>query len=100
MGPVPGARQPQRPALFFVALSASAVLFSAPLISGCSSKPVAKVNGQALSDKEFHELCETTTQMRPGAGTVGMQVLAQWVQSTTLEQEAKKLKVYPSDAEL
>jgi foldase protein PrsA len=60
---------------------------------------VAQVNGTSLSETEFHKLCETATQMQPQI-PVGHQVLARWIQNTILAQEAKRLKVYPSDKDL
>lgn len=95
MGVLPGTRARLKPALFFVAFAA--VL---PLASGCGDKPVASVNGQKLTDREFYQLCETATEINPQRGTVGMQVLAQWIRNSLLAQEAKKQNVYPSDAEL
>jgi len=68
--------------------------------SGCGEKPVATVNGESLSEKEFHKLTETASRIDPQRGTVGLQTLSQWINSTVMAQEAKRLKVYPSDKEL
>ncbi|MGV3719758.1 MAG: peptidyl-prolyl cis-trans isomerase [Actinomycetota bacterium] len=95
MGTLPGARRRGSAALLFVGLAATA-LFT----SGCGEKPVATVNGQSLSEKEFHQLTETATRIEPQRGTVGLQTLSQWINSSVMEQEAKKLKVYPSEKEL
>lgn len=84
----------RKAALLFVALG---VVGS--LTAGCGPKPVATVNGSSLSEAEFFKLCESATQMQPSM-PVGYQVLARWIQGTLLEQEAKRLKVYPSDKDL
>ncbi len=94
MGILSGARPRWRAALLFVGLAA--VISTA----GCGAKPVASVNGTSLTEKEFAKLCESARQVRPQAGTVGYQVLIQWIQSTVFAQEAKKLNVYPSQQEL
>ena len=79
-----------------IALSLGALV----CLAGCQVKPVATVNGTSLSEKDFGRLCETSAQIRPQAGTVGFQVLVQWIRSTMLAQEARKLGVYPSQKEL
>lgn len=94
MGILSGARARKYAALLSVGLGLT--LISA----GCSPKPVATVNGTALTDKEFARLCETARQIRPQMGTVGYQVLIQWIQNTVMEQEAKKQGVFPSQQDL
>lgn len=89
-----GARARWRSALFFVVPAAAGLL-----ISGCGSKPVAEVNGQALSEKEFQERCEAAINVSNQA-TVGIQVLTNWITAEIQAQEAKRLKVYPSEKEL
>jgi parvulin-like peptidyl-prolyl isomerase len=81
-------------ALLFLVVPAGTVL------SGCGAKPVAAVNGTKLSEKEFARLCETTTRVAPQQGTVGMQVLAQWIGNTIITQQAKERNLYPSEQEL
>src|SRR5207244_8186450 len=81
-------------ALFFAALAAGLSL------SGCGGKPVATVNGQALAEPEFLHLCETTSQVTPEGGTVGIQVLVNWIKTTVCAQEARRLGIYPNEAEL
>ncbi len=98
MGPLSGVRARKTPAPVFVALAAA--VLSASLLAGCGSKPVATVNGVSLSEQEFHKLTEGAINVTPQAGTVGMQVLSQWIGNTLLAQEAKRQNVYPSDAEL
>lgn len=95
MGNTPGARRRGSAALLFAGLAATA-LFTA----GCGEKPVAVVNGQALSEKDFHQLTETAARIDPQRGTVGLQTLSQWINNTVMAQEAKRLKVYPSEQEL
>ena len=97
MGLLPGARQRASAALLFAAFASTALM-----TAGCGgSKPIAQVNGQALSEKEFHQLCESTTRLDPQKGTtVGMQTLTQWIASTVMAQEAKKQGVYPSQKEV
>ena len=89
-----GARARWRPALFFVVPAMAGVL-----ISGCGSKPVAEVNGQALSERDFQKRCETAIGLSNQA-TVGIQVLTNWITVAIQEQEAKRLKLYPSEKEL
>lgn len=88
-----GARVRRPAALFFLALSLGVIT------AGCGSKPVAQVNGEALTEAEFYKLCENATQVQQGP-PVGRQVLARWIQNTIMAQEAKRLKVYPTDQEL
>lgn len=95
MGFVPGARSRGGNALFFGALAGVSLL-----LAGCGAKPVASVNGQALSETGFLHLCETSAQVNPEQGTVGLQVLLQWIQNTLRAQEARRLGVYPSAADL
>jgi parvulin-like peptidyl-prolyl isomerase len=90
-----GARARNKAALLFVGLSVSS-----GLVAGCGAKPVATVNGQNLTDTEFYKLCESATQVNPQAGSVGTQVLSQWIQNTLLAQEAKNKSVYPSEKDL
>lgn len=94
MGILSGARARKNAALLSVGLGIAIIS------AGCSAKPVATVNGTALTDKEFSRLCETARQVRPQMGTVGYQVLIQWIQNTVMEQEAKKQGVYPSQQDL
>lgn len=93
-GRIAGARVRRPAALFFIALGVGGAL-----MVGCGPKPVAQVNGEALSEAEFYKLCESATQMQPQI-PVGHQVLARWIQTTLLAQEAKRLKVYPADKDL
>ncbi len=94
-----GLSRARQAALFFVGPFAAALLAAA--VGGCSGpKPVASVNGQELTEKEFADLCETTTmQLQPGA-SVGSQVLAGWVSTALFAQLAKKTNVYPSEQDL
>lgn len=95
MGFSSGARASKTAALFFIALAAAA-----PLLSACSPKPVAVVNGKSLSEAEFAKLCEQLQYDPQRGGTVGLQALARWVEATLLADEAKQLNVYPSDKDL
>lgn len=83
-----------------VAVRAAGLCVALLVMTGCQPRPVAVVNGEALSEKQFALLCETANQIRPQAGTVGFQVLIQWIRNAVLAQEAKKLGVYPSEKEL
>ena len=51
----------RRTALFFIALG-----MGGAALTGCTPKPVATVNGDALTEKDFANLCETATQLQPG----------------------------------
>src|SRR5579883_1775963 len=85
-----------RAALFFVAFSAGACV-----VTGCNrAKPVASVNGQTLSEADFAKLCETAGQVNPQRGTVGLQILSQWINNTMLAQVAKQRNLYPSQADV
>src|SRR5204863_6648931 len=81
-------------ALFF------AVLAGGGSLSGCGEKPVATVNGQALSEPEFLHRCETTSQLSSQGGPVGAQVLVNWIKVAICSQEARRLGIYPTEAEL
>jgi parvulin-like peptidyl-prolyl isomerase len=94
MGCETGARALGKAALLFVGLGMAAAVFS-----GCGAKPIASVNGKALSEQEFHHLCETATE-NPQGTTVGMQVLAEWILNSLLADEAKRLNVYPTEKDL
>ncbi len=87
---------PGAPLLFVVPV----LLSGAVLFSGCAPKPVATINGVALSEAEFAHLCESATQINQQAGTVGMQVLARWIQNQVQAQEAKKLGLFPTEKDL
>ncbi len=91
-------QQAQKRSLLFVA-SLAALGLSAG-VSGCSQKPVASLNGTALSETDFAKQCETATDIQPNLGAVGQQVLMRWVQSTLQAQEAKKLNAYPSQKDV
>jgi parvulin-like peptidyl-prolyl isomerase len=93
-----GARARWRSALFFV-VWLPVVTAAGLLVSGCGSKPVAEVNGQALTEKEFQRRCESAINVSNQA-TVGIQVLTNWITAAIQEQQAKQLKVYPSAKEL
>lgn len=96
MGHLFGARRRGSAALLFAGIAAS-LLFT----SGCNNaKPVARVNGQALSEKEFYQMCANTTRVDPQRGTVGLQMVSQWINNTIMAQEAKRLKVYPTEQDL
>jgi parvulin-like peptidyl-prolyl isomerase len=97
MGYLHGARQRGSAALLFAGIAAS-LLFTA----GCGggSKPIAKVNGDVLSEKEFYQMTADATRVDPQRGTVGLQTVSQWISSTVMAQEAKRLKVYPTEKEL
>jgi len=96
MGHLHGARQRGSAALLFAGISAL-LLFTA----GCGgSKPVAKVNGDALTEKEFYKMTADATRIDPQRGTVGLQTVSQWISNTVMAQEAKRLKVYPTEKEL
>src|SRR4051794_23668607 len=96
MGFSPGAPPRRIAALFFVACGAALFL------TGCAGKPVASVNGQALSEPDFARMCETavSAQFQQGGGTVGTQVLMEWIRNTVLSQEAKRQNLYPSEKDL
>lgn len=92
-----GARRYRNTALLFGAFT-----LSAAVISGCNSaKPVASVNGTTLSQEEFAKMCESSTTVQPqSGGSVGLQMLRQWILSTVTAQVAKDQNVYPSEQEL
>lgn len=96
MGHLHGALKRGSAALLFTGLAAS--LF---ITAGCGgAKPVARVNGDALSEKEFYKLTADATRVDPQRGTVGLQTVSQWISSTVMAQEAKRLKVYPTEKDL
>lgn len=90
-----GARRYGSIALLFGVLAAGG-----GVLSGCGSKPVAVVNGQTLSQDEFAKMCESTANVQAQAGSVGLQVLNQWILTTVEAQYAKEQKIYPTEEEL
>jgi foldase protein PrsA len=91
--------RPRVAALFFVALAGATVLLG---LAGCGSKPVASVNGDGLSEQEFLRRVEHARpdRLSPQQGSVGKQVLMGWIMTAMLAQEARRLKVYPTDKEV
>lgn len=83
-----------------VTLALTGIAVSFGLLAGCSTKPVAEVNGQKLTEQEFAKLCETSNPDPQSPMTVGGQVLMRWVRNTLFEQKAKDMKVYPTEKDL
>lgn len=97
MGYVHGARRRGSAALLFAGIAASLLV-----TAGCGggAKPVVKVNGDALSEKDFYKMTADATRIDPQRGTVGLQTVSQWISTTIMAQEAKRLKIYPTEKDL
>jgi parvulin-like peptidyl-prolyl isomerase len=78
------------------------LLIGATLLGGCSQRMAAKVNDEVLTQDQFYTRCMNLTQMDPSQGpqTVGLMVLKQSIVDMLMEQEAKRLKLLPTDAEV
>jgi foldase protein PrsA len=68
-----------------------ACLLLAVLLVGCSSKPVAFVNGQKITQEQFTEQLEAMA---------GGQVLEDMINRRLLEEEAQRLGLTPTDAQV
>lgn len=81
------------------ALPAGLLLLAAAL-GGCSQRMAAKVNGQVITQEQFYNRCANFTQGQLIAPPVGLIVLDSAIMESLLEQEARRLKQLPSDAEV
>jgi len=81
------------------ALLPLAVLVLPLALSGCGEEPVAVVNGQKLTQKEFAARAAAYTSAQT-AQSVGLVELQQWIQTALVEQEAKRLNIYPTEEQV
>src|SRR6188768_645786 len=77
-----------------------AAALAAPLMAGCSQKMAAKVNGQVITQDEFYKRCANYTQRQLIAPPVGVILMHELINEKLKEQEAKRLKLEPTEAEV
>jgi parvulin-like peptidyl-prolyl isomerase len=70
------------------------------LLGGCGKRMAAKVNGQVISQEEFHERAINFNQNQILSPPVGLFVIEEIINDRLLEQEAQRLKLLPTDAEV
>jgi foldase protein PrsA len=71
----------------------------AALLAGCSQRMALKVNGQTVSQDQFYQRCSDFTQGQL-APPIGLIVMDQTIRELLLSQEAKRLNLEPTDAEV
>jgi foldase protein PrsA len=77
-----------------------AAVLAAPLLGGCGQRMAAKVNNQVVTQEQFYKRCANYTQGRLIAPPVGVILLNDLINEQLMEQEAKRLKLMPTDAEV
>jgi foldase protein PrsA len=70
------------------------------LLGGCGQRMAVKVNGEVVSQDEFYKRCANNTQGQLIAPPVGVMVLNELILDQLLTQEARRLKLEPTDAEV
>jgi len=70
------------------------------LIGGCGQRMAVKVNGEVVSQDEFFNRCANFTQGQLIGPPVGWIELNELINDQLLTQEAKRLKLEPTDAEV
>jgi foldase protein PrsA len=71
----------------------------AALLGGCSQRMALKVNGQTVTQDQFYQRCANFTQGQL-APPVGLIAMDQAIRELLLNQEAKRLNLEPTDAEV
>ena len=69
------------------------------LLGGCREEPVAVVNGKKLTEAELAARTAAYTS-QVSEQSVGLQVVASWIQATLIEEEARQRNLYPTEAEV
>src|SRR5438128_2747746 len=70
------------------------------LLGGCGQRMAVKVNGEVVSQDEFYKRCANSTQGQLIAPPVGVMVLNEVILDQLLTQEARRLKLEPTEAEV
>src|SRR5438046_9618182 len=70
------------------------------LLGGCGQRMALKVNGEVVSQDQFYKQCANFTQDPLHSPTVGLIMMEQGIFNQLLEQEARRLKLVPTDAEV
>ena len=83
---------------------AAALLAGLPILvlalGGCGQRMAVKVNGEMVSQDQFYERCANYTQGQLIGPPVGVIELNEVINDQLLTQEAKRLKLEPTDAEV
>src|SRR5262249_52927590 len=78
----------------------AAVLAAAPLLGGCGQRMALKVNGEVVSQEQFFNRCATFTQNQLTAPPVGLILMDGLINEQLMRQEARRLHLDVSDAEV
>jgi foldase protein PrsA len=76
------------------------LLVAAPLVGGCSQRMAAKINGDVISQQDFYKRTANWTQGQLIGPPVGVVILNDIINEQLMRQEAKRLKLEVSDAEV
>src|SRR3954447_10691564 len=83
---------------------AGALLAGLPLpvlmLGGCGQRMAVKVNGTVISQEDFYKRCANNTQGSVVGPPVGVMALNEIILDQLLTQEARRLKLEPTDAEI
>lgn len=71
----------------------------AALLGGCGQRMALKVNGQTVSQDQYYQRCSDFTQGQL-APPVGLIVMDQAIKEQLMSQEARRLNLAPTDAEV
>jgi foldase protein PrsA len=77
-----------------------ALLLAAPLIGGCGQRMAAKINGDVISQEDFYKRTANWTQGQLIGPPVGVVILNDIINEQLMRQEARRLKLEVSDAEV
>src|SRR5438067_2026398 len=70
------------------------------MLGGCGQRMAVKVNGEVISQDEFYKRCANNTQGQLFGTPVGVMALNEIILDQLLTQEARRLKLEPTAAEI
>jgi foldase protein PrsA len=70
------------------------------LLAGCGQRMAAKVNGEVISQEQFYQRLLNFNQNQIDSPPVGLILVNQLINDRLLEQEAQRLKLMPTEAEV